>query len=129
MTPKKRKGFTLIELVVAISLLTIIGAGVYKVRAENAAVQKDNYNRQKAVWIMQNQVEKLRSQSFNELEETRLAPFPEQAGGNNDHPAFNGKMTVEKVAPDLKRIRLRLNWTGIRGNKKEMALTLYRTQP
>lgn len=59
---KKKEGFTLIEVIVAMSIISILGLGLYSVVNMSIKVNSKNENDIKALQLAQSQVESIRVQ-------------------------------------------------------------------
>ncbi|MEW6266588.1 MAG: prepilin-type N-terminal cleavage/methylation domain-containing protein [Thermodesulfobacteriota bacterium] len=124
----RRPGFTLVELLVAVSILLIIGLNLYQLRDQATQVNLDLKYRQKAAWVLESQAALLRSKPYDQMAETRLGPLAEKAGPL-DWPGARGAVTIEEISPGLKRIRLEVTWPDRHRRSQALGLTLYRTRP
>ena len=129
MMGSNRRGFTLVELMVALSVLLIVGVNIYQLRTENLLHTQDNQRRQQAVWLLAGQADHINSLPYSRLSNGRLLPFSPTTAPPADLPDGRCWMDVEEVKPGLKRIILTVAWRKARGPDADLKLTLYRSSP
>ncbi len=101
-----RRGFTLIEIMVGLVLLTIGALSLAAMSATVANANRDSTNRTRADQLLHEKVEELQSMNYGDIE-----------SGDDDFDvgdiAFTVTWTVENDTPvnDVKRVTLVANWT------------------
>jgi len=126
MSTHEAKGFTLIELMIAIVILGIVSVSVYKIRSENNMFHKNNMYRQKAMWVLQSQAELIRAKPFKAIRETQDSPFSDELKDYMGLRDGKGSITVEMISRDLKRVSLAITWCDARQKDRKLSLTIYR---
>lgn len=101
-----RRGFTLIEIMVGLVLLTIGALSLAAMSATVANANRDSTNRTRADQLLHEKVEELQSMNYGDIE-----------SGDDDFDvgdiAFTVTWTVENDTPvnDVKQVTLVANWT------------------
>ena len=121
-----RKGFTLIEMLIAIAILAILIPVVFKTRAEWNAMQREQQWAQQAIWALESQEALVRSLPIVELKETKHRAFSPEVMKTIELPEGAGSMTITNAGSGLRKISLALNWTGAGGGRRSRELTFYR---
>jgi prepilin-type N-terminal cleavage/methylation domain-containing protein len=126
MKLKSRRGFTLIEMLIAVAILAILIPVLFKTRAEWNVLQRDQQWAQQAIWALESQEAVVRSLPPGQLKETENAYFSREVMETIDLPEEAGSMTIADAGSHLRKISLALNWTGADGRRKSRLLTFYR---
>ena len=126
MNIRENKGFTLIELMIVIAILTIVGVSLYKTHAQNSIFHKNNTFRQKATWVLQSQAELIRVKQFRDIEAVETSPFSDELGDLMGLRDAKGTVTVERVSPELKRVTLGITWRDANQKGQRLSLAMYR---
>ena len=122
-------GFTLIEVVAAVSIFLVLGLSLFRISGENAVNRRDNRLRQQAVWALESQADFLRRLPYREMDEVRLALFSTEIQKAMNHPEIRGHYSVDRVSGSLKKISLSVQWRGARNHPKSWTITMYRAGP
>lgn len=126
---KDSKGFTLIEIVLAIALLGIIGGGMLSFFGNSARIVKSTDIRQKAVLIAQQKFEELKGEKFEDLSNGSKKYNQENSDlGLKGYPEYTLEWTIslkdEEDGNKLKKITIVNSWDN---NSKSIKLTTYVT--
>ncbi len=120
------KGFTLIELMICIAVFGIITVSVYKIGTENLITHKNSEYRQQAIWVLQNQIEALRSLPFEQINDSTAAAIADVTKSNSNLREVSGGIGVETTSPGLKKMTASIGWRDARQNEQKLSLCLYR---
>jgi len=108
----KKKGITILELIVAIGIGVLLTGGISLALLKNVKVLNGIYSFQKAQFIAENQMEYLRSM--------RPGAFLEgEMGGLKNG---RGEIAVSEYLPGLKKVEVILKWETERGTEKTIRL-------
>lgn len=117
----REAGFTLVELLVSIAVISIAGIGIamlfYTVQyTQRQAVHRDTANR-----AAQRQIELLRNSSYNNLEDGQTIDFtadlPDILPGDK-----SGRVAVSEPSEGLKRVDVTVTYYD-QGNKREVQMS------
>ncbi|MEW5721816.1 MAG: prepilin-type N-terminal cleavage/methylation domain-containing protein [Thermodesulfobacteriota bacterium] len=126
MNHRLTKGFTLIELMVAVVLLGLVAGSLYTLRTETALMHRDNAARQKAVWALASQAAVLRDAPPAALGDAHDVPFSDELGLVKEITRGRGSYSVEETGPGVKKITLKVAWKDSKMRDRELTLTQYR---
>ncbi|MEA2088896.1 MAG: prepilin-type N-terminal cleavage/methylation domain-containing protein [Patescibacteria group bacterium] len=144
MLVKKQNGFTLIESLITILVMSILFLGVYELIIFSIKITNDNKHRMAATIISNQKMEIIRNLPYNDIgtvsgmvngviQNNEIV----QQGGNifnintfvkYEDDAFDGISTTEggtdTIPTDYKSVRIRVSWTGGFQEKNVVAYTI-----
>lgn len=120
-----QNGMTLIEVLIVIVVLGVLALSFYQMRGVNSRIQKNHFYRQKAVWVLENQAQWVRAQTFTGLKVASDVPFADGGEFMGLRGAL-GQMDISRAGDNLKRIDLKFDWMDAFNRKQTLTLTLYR---
>ncbi len=135
------KGFTLLEIVLAIAVASIIGITFFGFFANSARVIKSTDVREKALMLAQQEMEFFKAAGFKEITESILPENYDFNNGNNNKwvsnsdyeeipasdgfPKYNIKIEVEELEEDsLYKLIVTSSW-NVNSTDKFLSLTSY----
>lgn len=115
------KGFTLIELLVTIAIIGVASLGIASLFYSIQYTQQQARYVDAATRAAQRQVEVLRNNSYNNLQEGQVIDFtsdlPDSLPSNK-----NGTVVVSEPSPGLKRVDVTITYTGA-GKPQEVTMS------
>lgn len=123
---KNSRGFTLIELLVIIVTLGILGSYFYKIQTTYSLHQRDLGYKQKAIWVMEDGYELIKSTPFEKIKNDANISFGENAFGSSDQVNINKKISITNISMGLKKITLEVFWFNSSRQERNLTTTIYR---
>lgn len=122
VSKRPRNGFTLVEVIVAMTLLTmVVGGGVAALIQGNRMIE-DARDMTRITQILQSEIEELRTMNWSDLNDIKgYTPLPLQG---KFAAAFKDRYTVYRLVYDdyynteQKRVYVVANWKDSRGNSQ-----------
>lgn len=105
-----KKGSTLIEFMIVVAIIGILLVGVYTSRGINVTSQIRQVQTQRALWMLQSQVEIIKTMTFDEIKETNGSPFNINLQEFALLPDVHSSMKVISQNKNLKKIELEIRW-------------------
>jgi len=119
-------GFTLIEMLIVIAILSILIPVMYKTRTEWNVMQREQAWQQQATWALQSQADLMRSLPFRDVKAASAAPFGKEVQETLDLPEGTTNMRIASEGASLRKIALEVGWLGANGRRQTRMLTFYR---
>jgi prepilin-type N-terminal cleavage/methylation domain-containing protein len=133
----KNKGFTLLEIILAIAVVSIIGVAFFGFFANSARIIKSTDVREKALILAQQEMESLKAKGFNDIED-EILPSTDYFDSNDNfsqdnyssfdavdgYPDYSIDITIEEIEEDLYKLVVISNWNENAANKS-IDLTSY----
>ena len=113
---KRKNGFTLIEVIVATTLIATLAVGILPLFINSIIVNAEVKKKQMALKFAENKAEAYRIKEYTEIVD--LQPYPESDPAEIFYisllPDGNGKVYITDYDgnPDIKEIRVNINWRG-----------------
>ncbi len=112
---RRRPGFTLLEVLVAVAVLAIGFVGVLQVVAQCQARSRDNRDRAEALRLAESKLNELSVQS-------ELEPGTDQGDFGTENPRFSWRQRIEQTEKDgLLKLTITVNW---RNGQREQGVDL-----
>ncbi len=123
-------GFTLIELMVSIAIISISISWYVKAHVESQRLAATEVSMQRAVRALRNQVEILRSMPFKKLKPQTVIPFDPRVKELESLVAGRGivKIGQDKEYPGLLVLNVKVHWRGARKDMRFVHTVLYRSR-
>lgn len=117
---ENEQGFTLIEVIVAFSIITLVMVPLLQILYFNEKVSTEVRAEDVALFLAQAKMEELKSYNFESLVNTSKTAFP-------GHPGYFYTVSIEPESDFLKRIIITISY-GPEGKEKELLLTGYKAK-
>ncbi|HHY13460.1 MAG TPA: type II secretion system protein [Thermoanaerobacterales bacterium] len=105
---KNEKGFTLIELILAVAILAIIITPMFGLFSETFNNNRIAKGKTEAVALAQSKIEELKTLDFNEL--SVMVGNPQEEIPISEYPKFNRSVNVSVEEPGLLNIQVKVYW-------------------
>ena len=118
-----KKGLTLVEILVAVSITAIVLLGLYGVLTYGMTINLKTKNKAVAYHIASQEMEILRDISFPTLTNQTNGPFLGTVEDLDKLPSSEGKLTITDYQgnTNIKEVTIRVLWKE-RGSQKEVKL-------
>ncbi len=121
---RNQKGFSLIELMVAVAILALAAFGIFQAFTAGFQGMAEARDRTEAVNYLQKTLERYRNLPFEKIVDQRITPIP---GTKYSQGVL---VDVRPDEPKLKKVIVQIRWQGRDGNiKTEEASTLIYSTP
>jgi Tfp pilus assembly protein PilV len=116
---KSKRGTSLLEVLCALSLVTLGVFSTLQVFGISAKQTRALAQEQRALRILENEIEGLRAMPFAELRQGEATPLGAEASELAPLPGAKGSVDVAPVEnlPNLKRVTARLSWSAAEGRR------------
>lgn len=127
-TPRRNRGFTLVEVIIAIGIFAVVSLALYIVIALALNVLRDDQSRLDALAIAQQRIEEIRNVSYDDVGTTTGVPtgaFPAEENLIRNNvtftiltdiryvdDVFDGQAPADTVNTDYKQVRVEVTWKG-----------------
>jgi len=106
ITNKNNRGFTLIEIVISIAIISIVGIAILGFYANSSQIIKEADIRERALMIAQQELEKTKALSYDNIDTTGY----NNISGGDGFSDFEVKRTVNNINSTLKKITIEVRW-------------------
>jgi Tfp pilus assembly protein PilV len=129
---RRRHGLSVLEVTLALLVLTVAIGGLAQLLATAAAHRRTSDQRRLALQEVANQAERIALWSYDELTAEKLGGLAKGDDLAAALPAatFQATLTDEAGPPASKRVRLEVHWTDAAGNAQQpVGLTIWKHRP
>jgi prepilin-type N-terminal cleavage/methylation domain-containing protein len=105
----KNKGFTLLEIILAIAVVSIIGVAFFGFFANSARIIKSTDVREKALILAQQEMEITKTKTFDDI----ISEGPKNIDPDeNGLPIYSLEKDISSINSNLKKVIITVEWNG-----------------
>jgi len=125
---RSRQGFTLIELMIVVSMIGIFAGILVPIQLDSHRFTESEVGLQRAIRALQNEVEILRATPYAELRPGQVTPFDVRVEDLNQLVAGRGEVRIERDSrrSDLIVLQVEVFWRDARLGMRSIHTILFR---